>query len=115
MTLLILGLVLWTVVHLLKRVAPDARARMDARMGAGPARGVIAGLLLLSVVLMIVGFRRAPPVRSTDARLGIAPRTAARGYAVTAAGRERRARRSRTRSRAKTRRYGEAITWRHTP
>ena len=60
MTLLILGLILWTVVHVFKRVAPDARARMDEAIGPGPARGVIAALLLLSVVLIVVGFRGAP-------------------------------------------------------
>jgi uncharacterized membrane protein len=60
MTLLVLGLILWTAVHLFKRVAPDARARMDAAMGAGPAKGVIAVLLLAATALIIIGFRRAP-------------------------------------------------------
>ena len=46
MTLLVLGLILWTVVHVFKRVAPDARAaaitrsmtRYDSRDGGGPRR-----------------------------------------------------------------------------
>ena len=57
MTLLVVGLILWTVVHLFKRVAPGARAGMGEAIGAGPARGVIAGLLVLAVVLIVVGFR----------------------------------------------------------
>ena len=48
MTLLVLGLILWTLVHVFKRVAPGARAAMDRAIGARPARGVIAALLLLS-------------------------------------------------------------------
>ncbi|NNE80749.1 MAG: hypothetical protein HKN18_10810 [Silicimonas sp.] len=58
MTLLILGLVLWTAAHFFKRLAPDARAALQDRMGDG-ARGVIAGLILLSVVLMVIGYRGA--------------------------------------------------------
>jgi uncharacterized membrane protein len=61
-TLLVVGLILWTLVHVFKRVAPRARAAMDRALGAGPARGVIAALLLLGTVLMVVGFRRAPAV-----------------------------------------------------
>ena len=64
MTLLVLGLILWTLVHVFKRVAPDARAGMDRAMDAGPAKGVIAALLLLAVLMTLVvvlwrTFRRA--------------------------------------------------------
>ena len=51
MTLLILGLALWWGAHLFKRVAPDARARMG---NAG--KGLVAVALLLSVVLMYLGY-----------------------------------------------------------
>lgn len=54
MTLLILGVVLWIAAHLFKRVAPDARAAMGDK-----GRGVIAVLILLSVVLMVIGYRGA--------------------------------------------------------
>lgn len=56
---LILGIALWWGAHLLKRVAPGARTAMTKRMGDA-SKGVIAGLLLLSVVLMVIGFRGAP-------------------------------------------------------
>lgn len=57
MTLIFIGLLLWIAAHFFKRIMPNARAAMDDRMGAGPARGVMAVLILLSVVLMIIGYR----------------------------------------------------------
>ena len=58
MTLLILGLVLWTAAHFLKRAAPGVRASMQDRMGDA-SKGVIAVLLLASVALMVIGYRGA--------------------------------------------------------
>lgn len=54
MLILILGVALWWGAHLFKRLAPERRAAM----GSG-GRGVVAGLLLLSVILMIWGYRVA--------------------------------------------------------
>lgn len=54
MFVLILGVALWWAAHLFKRVAPERRAAM----GAG-GRGVVTGLLVLSVVLMVLGYRSA--------------------------------------------------------
>lgn len=54
MTLLILGVVLWSGAHFFKRLAPGMRARMG---GAG--KGVAAVLILISVVLMVIGYRGA--------------------------------------------------------
>ncbi len=59
MTLLILGVLIWTLVHYLKRLSPAARAGMDAKMGQGPAKGVIALLLVGSIILMVLGYRTA--------------------------------------------------------
>jgi len=54
MTLLILGLALWWGAHLFKRVAPGARA------GLGDAgKGIVAVLVLASVVLMYFGYGAA--------------------------------------------------------
>lgn len=58
MTLLILGLVLWTVAHVFKRVAPGPRAALQDRMGDA-SKGIFAIVLLLSVVLMVIGYRGA--------------------------------------------------------
>jgi len=52
--LLVLGVLLWSVPHLFKRLAPDARAGMgDA------ARGIVAVSVLASLVLMTVGYQWA--------------------------------------------------------
>ncbi len=57
MTLLILGLLLWSGAHLLKRAAPDARARMG---DAG--KGLVALGSVLGIVAMVVGYRAAETV-----------------------------------------------------
>jgi uncharacterized membrane protein len=51
---LIAGLILWVVAHLFKRVAPDVRARLG-----DPGKGVIAVVLILSLVLIVIGYRSA--------------------------------------------------------
>ena len=51
--LLIAGVALWTGAHLFKRVAPAARARMG-----DPGKGLIAALLVGSIVLMVLGYKR---------------------------------------------------------
>lgn len=56
MLLLILGVALWSAAHLFKRVAPGVRAGLGDK-----AKGPIALLLLLSVVLMVIGYRAWQP------------------------------------------------------
>ena len=58
MLILTLGVALWWAAHLFKRVAPGWRAAMDSGAGSG-AKGMIALLLVVSVILMIVGYRMA--------------------------------------------------------
>lgn len=58
MTLLILGLILWTAAHFFKRLAPNARAALQDRMGDA-SKGIFAIVLILSVVLMVMGYRAA--------------------------------------------------------
>jgi len=54
MWLLVLGVLLWSLPHMFKRIAPDARARM----GDG-ARGIVAISVLASIVLMTLGYKWA--------------------------------------------------------
>lgn len=61
MVLLILGLALWIGAHLFKRIAPGPRAAMG---DAGKA--AVAVVLLLSVALMVIGYRGAPSVPVYD-------------------------------------------------
>jgi uncharacterized membrane protein len=58
MTLLILGLFLWSGTHFLKRLAPAARASMQDKMGNG-SKGAIAVLMVISIVLMVIGYKSA--------------------------------------------------------
>ena len=52
MTLLISGIALWWAAHFFKRVAPDVRAKLG-----DPGKGLVAVLILVSVVLMVMGYR----------------------------------------------------------
>lgn len=54
MGLMLLGLVLWVDAHLFRRLLPGPRARLGDK-----ARGLVAVVLLLSVVLMVAGYRQA--------------------------------------------------------
>ena len=60
MTLLLAGLVLWTLAHLFKPALPDARATLAARLGEKPSKGVVALVIALGLVLIVIGFRQAP-------------------------------------------------------
>lgn len=53
MILLLLGVVLWIGAHSLRRVAPGLRAKLGEERG----RGMIAGVVGLSIVLMVVGYK----------------------------------------------------------
>ena len=58
MTLLILGLALWTAAHLFKRLAPGPRAAL----GEMPGKMLVTVAALLAIVLMVKGFRGADVV-----------------------------------------------------
>ena len=53
--ILLLGLALWCGAHFFKRIAPERRASLG---DAG--KGYVAGALLLSIVLMVIGYRWTP-------------------------------------------------------
>ncbi|MEL6681494.1 MAG: NnrU family protein [Pseudomonadota bacterium] len=54
MTLLICGVALWWGAHLFKRLAPGLRAGLGA-----PGQGIVAVLIVISVILMVLGYRAA--------------------------------------------------------
>lgn len=60
MVLLILGLLIWSGAHVFGRAFPDARQALTARLGERPAKGLIAAIVAVSVILMVMGFRNAP-------------------------------------------------------
>lgn len=57
-----LGVLLWSGLHLFPAVAPDARAGLVRRLGEIPYKIAFAVLMLGAVVLMVVGWRAAPPI-----------------------------------------------------
>ncbi len=54
MTLIILGLLLWTLAHVWKRIAPAHRASFGE---AG--KGIVAAASVIAIVLMVIGYRGA--------------------------------------------------------
>ena len=55
MTLMILGLILFSGSHLFKRLVPDRRAAMGDK-----GKGIVALATLAGIVLIVVGYRSAP-------------------------------------------------------
>ncbi|MFK5997876.1 MAG: NnrU family protein [Rhodobacterales bacterium] len=60
MVILVSGIFLWAGAHWIKRLLPELRSGMDARLGKAAARGVIAGLMVLAIVMMVKGYSGAP-------------------------------------------------------
>lgn len=54
MILLIAGVVLWTLAHYFKRLAPEARANLGTK-----GQGIVALALVASIVLMVLGYKAA--------------------------------------------------------
>jgi len=54
MTLLVLGLLLWAAAHFFKRAMPSQRSALGDK-----GKGIVALLVVLSLVLMIFGYRAA--------------------------------------------------------
>ncbi|MGI9391548.1 MAG: NnrU family protein [Boseongicola sp.] len=59
MITLVFGLVLWTLAHIFKRVAPGPRAALQDRLGDA-SKGVFAVAILFALVLIVIGYRAAP-------------------------------------------------------
>lgn len=57
MGVLVTGIVVWSLVHFFPAALPAARNRLAGRLGAGPYRGLFSLAILLSLVLMVVGWR----------------------------------------------------------
>ncbi|MAM62079.1 NnrU family protein [Maritimibacter sp. UBA3975] len=55
MLVLIIGVLLWVAAHSFKRYAPAARAKMGDK-----AKGPVALVSILAIVVMVIGYRMAP-------------------------------------------------------
>jgi len=61
MTLLIAGVVLWSITHFFPAAAPGARANLAGRFGEGPYKGLFALDIILALVLIVLGWKAATP------------------------------------------------------
>ncbi len=64
MIMLLAGLTLWAAVHWFPAALPDQRNALVAKLGEGPYKGVFSLLVVLSIVLIILGWRAAPIVQA---------------------------------------------------
>lgn len=63
MAMLVLGMLLFAVVHYIPSLAPAVKANTIQRLGEGPYKGIFSLLLLASFALIIVGWRSVEPVQ----------------------------------------------------
>ena len=61
MTMLILGVLLWSVLHLVPSALVAPRARLVDSLGANAYRGVFSLAILASILLMVFGWKSATP------------------------------------------------------
>ncbi len=59
MTLLIIGVVLWSALHLFPALLPETRGRLIERLGNGRYRGMFALGIVVTLVLIVFGWRNA--------------------------------------------------------
>ena len=62
MTLLIAGVVLWSIAHLFPAIAPGVRGNLSAKLGEGPYKGLFALGIILALVLIVSGWKAAIPM-----------------------------------------------------
>ncbi len=59
LTLLIIGVVLWSALHLFPALLPETRGRLIERLGNGRYRGLFALGIVMTLVLIVFGWRNA--------------------------------------------------------
>jgi uncharacterized membrane protein len=61
MTLLIVGVVFWSITHLVPAAAPGLRANLAGKFGEGPFKGLFALDIIIALVLIVFGWKSAIP------------------------------------------------------
>ncbi len=59
MSLLIAGVVFWSVTHLMPAAAPGLRTNLASKLGEGPFKGLFALDIVIALVLIIYGWKSA--------------------------------------------------------
>ena len=62
MTLLTAGLLVFALTHLYPAVFPKHRNALESRLGNNPYRGLFSVVIVISLVLIVLGWRSAAPV-----------------------------------------------------
>lgn len=62
MTRLVLGLLLWSVVHFFPGLAADSKKNLISRFGENPYKGAFALLMIVALYLIITGWQSMTPV-----------------------------------------------------
>ena len=60
MTVLIIGVLTWSLVHFIPTLAPSLRQSMTARLGENGYKGVFSLLILAGLTLIVIGWRATP-------------------------------------------------------
>lgn len=61
MTLLIIGVLAWSLVHLFPAILPEHRKALLARLGNNAYRGIFSLLILAALLLLVFGWKAATP------------------------------------------------------
>ena len=61
MTLLIAGVVFWSIVHLMPSITPGVRSTLVTRLGEWPYKGLFAVDIIIALALIIFGWKAATP------------------------------------------------------
>ncbi len=61
MSLLLAGITVWFVVHLFPAAAPAQRENIVFKLGENPYKGIFSLLILLSLVMIVFGWKSAIP------------------------------------------------------
>ena len=62
MSLLIAGILLFTIVHLVPAASPATRTRLVDNLGEGPYRGLFSVVIVAALVLIVFGWKAATPM-----------------------------------------------------
>jgi uncharacterized membrane protein len=61
MVWLVIGVAIWSGVHLLRGIAPEIRLRLVGAIGEGPYKGIFSLLLIAGIVVTVLGWRAVVP------------------------------------------------------
>ena len=61
MTILVLGIILFCLIHLFPAMAPSVRGALQERLGENPYRGLFSLLIIGSLVVIVVGWKATIP------------------------------------------------------